>query len=40
MAQPPFLDPTPPRRLAGRAIRELPAIGVPANGSRHAAPPA
>jgi DNA repair protein RadC len=29
MAQPPFLDPTPRRRLAGRTIRELPAIERP-----------
>jgi DNA repair protein RadC len=29
MAQPPFLDPTPRRCLAGRSIRELPAIERP-----------
>jgi DNA repair protein RadC len=29
MAQPPLLDPVPPRRLAGRAIREIPAMERP-----------
>jgi DNA repair protein RadC len=29
MAHPPLLDPVPPRRLAGRAIRELPAMERP-----------
>jgi DNA repair protein RadC len=29
MAEPPFTNPVPPRRLAGRAIRELPAMERP-----------